>query len=424
MHTPSLTRRTVVLGVATVAVVLVLLDVFVYLSLRSRLYDAVDEILLGRAELATTLAESTPTEELVARLGAAGVPAVVRSSPDEPLQPPPHLVARDVALPGGALITVFASRESADDALEGVVVLEALGTTGAVLVAGLLLGRVSRATMRPLEDVAATARHIAAGDLRGRLRPDHPETDLGQVAATFDEVFDSLEHAVVDATTAQARSRRFLADAAHQLVTPISGIRVSAELLATETDQLEVDRLLRNLTAETDRVSRLLRSLLRIARLDQGEVAPFRRVPVAELVAICAAQVERATELAPALEVRLDVADGVAGAGVLDLDAVSMDEAVANLLDNARRHALRCVEVGVSTADGQVEVRVADDGPGMDADTASRAFDRFVTLDQRGGSGLGLPIARAIVEAHRGELIYSDNAFVLRVPIGTVSHRS
>jgi signal transduction histidine kinase len=96
----------------------------------------------------------------------------------------------------------------------------------------------------------------------------------------------------------------------------------------------------------------------------------------------------------------------------------SLAPALANLLDNARRHAAGRIELTVGTDQAsQLEIRLADDGPGLPLEMAERAFERFVSLDGKGGTGLGLAIARELARAHGGELSYQGGAFVLRLPM-------
>ena len=93
-----------------------------------------------------------------------------------------------------------------------------------------------------------------------------------------------------------------------------------------------------------------------------------------------------------------------------------VSEVLANVLDNARRHASRRIDLVVAAADHTVEIRVVDDGPGLPDPLVERAFERFVSLDGKGGSGLGLPIARGLARAHGGDLTY-EGGFVLRLPV-------
>ena len=219
------------------------------------------------------------------------------------------------------------------------------------------------------------------------------------------------------AIDAELASREFLAMAAHQLRTPVAGIRSSAEaLLMSDPDVETAQLLLAGLCQQAARASQLVGSLLRMARLDQHEPLPFARV---DLVALAERAVRDLATLTPGLMWRVQSPD--ADELLATCNAHSIAEAVSNLLDNARRHATTTVSVVIRDGGNTAEVNVTDDGPGLPAGTASLAFERFVTLDGQGGTGLGLPIARAIAEAHEGRLDYDTGTFVLRIPKGLES---
>jgi signal transduction histidine kinase len=235
------------------------------------------------------------------------------------------------------------------------------------------------------------------------------------MAETLDSTLLQLQTALVEAQEAEASSRRFLADAAHQLRTPLAGIRGCAELLLRGAAEEDRDRLLAVMVRETTRSAHLITALLRIARLDQGEPLPSGEVDVAQL---CRDEVERLSLLAPDLEFVLDLSD--APSQTLPLDSGSCREILSNLADNARRHASSRITFTVTTEEQRVLVRVSDDGPGVADEDRDRIFERFVSLDRRGGSGLGLPIARGLAQALGGELCYADG-FVLDLPRTTGS---
>jgi len=217
------------------------------------------------------------------------------------------------------------------------------------------------------------------------------------------------------ARDAEEHGREFLAFAAHQLRTPLAGIRSTVEALVVSNDVADSERLLGGLARESARAGRLVTALLRVARLDQHEPLPLRRADVAELAR---AEVDRAGVAWPMSIWDLDAPDGSVDI-LCNPDAVA--EAIAALLDNARRHACSRVTVTVRAPANSVEIAISDDGPGLPPGQVDAAFQRFVSLDGRGGSGLGLPIARGIAEAHRGKLTYEDGTFTIRLPRLSVS---
>lgn len=203
----------------------------------------------------------------------------------------------------------------------------------------------------------------------------------------------------------EARSRAFLASAALQLRTPVAALGTSVEALLLEGASPAQERLLANVATEASRLGRLVASLLRTARLDQGE--PLQPEPTC-LAELCEAELDRVRQLS-SLSWRLEVERGTPAFVMVDPRATS--ESLGNVLDNARRHAATTVTVRVSADRGHVLIEVTDDGPGLPTGAESRAFDRFVTLDGRSGTGLGLAIARDLVRRQSGELAYHHKAF-------------
>jgi signal transduction histidine kinase len=226
------------------------------------------------------------------------------------------------------------------------------------------------------------------------------------------ELVDRGRRQAAAARAAERLSRDFLATAAHQLRTPLAGIRSTVDTLLLDGDlDSHQEQMLITVTREASRAGRHLASLLRVARLDQHEPMPQRRLP---LVPLLRDELARAAARRPALSWDLHpVADGPD----ITCNPDAIGEAVANLLDNAGRHARTSVAVAARPSADHVEVIVRDDGSGLPVDRAEAAFQRFVSMDPHGGSGLGLPIARGIAEAHHGTLEYRDGAFVLRLPM-------
>ncbi len=286
------------------------------------------------------------------------------------------------------------------------------GTLGLGLVA-LLVGLAAARALAPLQRMTTTAQLIAHGDRGRRLRPDRPETELGQAAAAFDSMLDALETAESDARQAadaaqraEANTRRFLSDAAHELRTPIAGIQALAQQLAADTGSAARRRRFATLLAgETRRAARLVADLLDIARIDAGTTL---RCEEMDLVEIAAAEVDRAAMLAPNLTVRLS---GDGQTLPVHADPQRIAQILSNLLDNACRHTPDGGEITVHTAarEHNAEVTVTDTGPGIPDSERERVFDRLVRLDNArnrdsGGAGLGLSIARALAQAHHGSL--------------------
>ncbi|MGH9040385.1 MAG: HAMP domain-containing sensor histidine kinase [Acidimicrobiia bacterium] len=423
MRTVSLRRRVVRIGVAAVVLVLLGGDAFVYLSVRDHLIDNLGRLLDGRAALAQgfgpdftpyEVARLAGSEVRVSVLGPDGTPitaSIDHEPPGAPLPAPRPWLTRRVVLPDGNVVVLIATHHNMDRTLREVLVSEVFGTVTGLGLALLLLGRASRVALRPIDTVVATARRIQSGRTGERLRPDRTNTELGQMALAFDEMLDGLEAALGEARASDEAARRFLAEAAHQLRTPIAGIQASVEALPAVHDDAEREELLASVAREAVRAGRRVAALLRMARLDQGG-EPVRRV--CDVVALSREEAERIAGMAPGLHVAFE-ADRPSMTVEVDPDGVR--EALANLLDNARRHARTTITVRVSVDQGAFEARIEDDGPGVPAGDHERVFERFVSLDGHGGTGLGLAIARGIARAHGGDVRCRDGAFVLAIPI-------
>jgi len=238
-------------------------------------------------------------------------------------------------------------------------------------------------------------------------------TEQRWLAGALDESIRQLQAALEAAESAEERVRTFMENAAHQLRGPITGVHMSAESLLADPWQPDRQRLLANMVRGAARAGQMIASLLRAARLDQGEhvISPAP----CDILGICTDEVDRLYSLAPNLDIvlRADHVDDARPA----VDAETVREILANLLDNARRYAVQRIWVTITVQNAIVEIRVADDGPGLPNDLLERAFERFVTVGDHAGSGLGLPIARGLARAHGGDLFYADGAFVLRLPV-------
>jgi len=431
MRTPSLQRQAMRAALAAFLVVTVAVGSFVYLNMRSQLEEDLDELLGARRSVAEQVLVELGGDlpGTARRLAELGVPArVITADGRDVSVPPPSSsatvataeVLRDpaaavsiVLTADGGRVEVLASRSGIDRILTRLLLVLGAAFLVSITLALRLLRRAVGVALRPLVQMSAAARRIAAGARDERLHPDDPTTELGSLAIDFDAMLDALEGAMHAARTAEQSQRRFLADVAHQLRTPMAGIRVSTELLLMQADGTpeERERLLGNLVRETTRVTRMVNGLLRISRLDLDAALLLQST---DLVELCRREVDRQVELAE-VPVELQVLEAPATPVLIDPE--QFQEALANLVDNSRRFARSRIVVTVAELDdGQVVVRVVDDGPGLAAEDRERAFERFVTLGPGVGTGLGLPIARGIARAHGGDLVHADGAFELRLP--------
>jgi two-component system, OmpR family, sensor kinase len=275
---------------------------------------------------------------------------------------------------------------------------------GAVtLAAALLAGYILAArTAAPLRRIARVAAAVDAGDLAPRIgdQPGAAE-EVRVLAESFDHMLDRLDQAFL-------RQREFVSDASHELRTPLTAIRGQLEVLAAEKDPppAEIRRVEGLVLTELGRIERLVSDLLTLARLDEG---PGLRI---EPVTLPAA-IER---LLGDEALGAGVSVGELPSGTVPSDPDRFAQVLRNLLRNARQHCGPDGRVAVSAvaADGELVIRVDDDGPGIPAVERDRVFDRFHRLDSSrtrdlGGSGLGLAIVRSIVELHGGRIWAEDS---------------
>jgi len=285
---------------------------------------------------------------------------------------------------------------------------------GLAIGAPLLLGVVALATwevvgrtLRPVEALRRGAEEItgAAGGGSGRLPVPGPRDEIRRLAVTLNDMLARLE-------AARERQRAFVSDAAHELRSPLASAGAQLEVASRVDAGTPTGELAADVLADVDRLSRLVDDLLLLARADE---APVRR---REPVGLGTLANEVASRYAAA---RVPVTVSADAATVLG-DPVALRRVLANLVDNAVRHADRSVCLSVEQRDGTATVAVTDDGPGIAAADRERVFDRFTRLDagrgrEEGGAGLGLAIVRELVRAHGGTVTLADAGPGLRAEV-------
>jgi two-component system OmpR family sensor kinase len=274
----------------------------------------------------------------------------------------------------------------------------ALACGGAAWGASRLAGRLTR----PLERIAEAARAVGGDDPTARIPEDARDFELRTVAARLNEMLERLHRALAAERQAVAAQRRFVADASHELRTPLANLRGAVEVALRRPRDAEAYRAtLTTAQAEIERLGRLVGDLLTLSRADAGHLA-LRRAPC-DLAAIATAAVEAAAPRAElkTLQLALEAPAPVAIAG----DADRLREVLDNLLDNAIRHGPpgSAVRVIVSAEGGGGRLVVSDAGPGIAPDARAEVFERFFRIDAS-GAGLGLAIAKVLVEAHGGSI--------------------
>jgi two-component system OmpR family sensor kinase len=323
----------------------------------------------------------------------------------------------------GNLLVVGIPLDSVNATLNNLLVLEA-SISGGVVILMLIAGWILvRRGLRPLERMATTARSIAASDLSKRVEPSNDATEVGRLGLALNTMLEQLQAAFQERERNEERLRHFISDASHELRTPLTSMQGYAELLqrAPALDHDDMTLALRRMEAETKRMGVLVDDLLLLARLDQGR--PLEREPV-DLEAL----VHDACTDARAADPIRRITTAAAAPLVVTGDAMRLRQVLANLVRNALVHTPPGTPVEISLhADGaDAVIDVVDHGRGIPETQRAQIFERFHRADpersgDRGGSGLGLSIAAAVVTAHGGRIGVTQTAgggatFTVRLP--------
>lgn len=305
------------------------------------------------------------------------------------------VVSKKATVPTGSQIVIVGrSLDDIAEATGAAIRLLAGGVPLLVLVVAAVTWWITGRALRPVESIRAEVEGISAAGLDRRVPEPSTGDEIARLATTMNRMLARLE-------SAQARQRRFVSDAAHELRSPVASIRQHAEVALARPENTHVDDLAGIVHRENLRVEQLVDDLLLLARLDEGGREGEVQVDLDDLVLAEAARLRGTTPL------EVDTT-GVGAGRVLGRPA-ELERVVRNLADNAARHAERVVALAVSDTGTHTLLTVDDDGPGIPPADRDRVFDRFVRLDdararEGGGAGLGLSIVRAVVEAHGGEV--------------------
>ena len=456
MQRVTLRLRLTLTLVALVFAGLVLANAALYVSLRSFLFDRVDQQLTGATQ---------PVTQALASQGGANLPdlgltrenattvlppgtygaildanaAVVRyvfftygsATPTAPVLP--STIVKDAgSAPGGTTFTargsgregrayrVLGSRIANTDyilivaiplsevtqTLARLVVIEVIVTIGVLVALAALAWYLVRRELRPLEDMATTAGAIAEGDLGRRIDHTEPGTEVGRLGIALNAMLAQIERSFERRKRSEEKLRRFLAQASHELRTPLVSIRGYAELFrrGAKDRPEDLELAMRRIEQEAARMGVLVDELLQVARRD--EERPLERAPV-DLSQVAGDAVADARTVAPERSIEF----AAPGAVVVSGDEAGLRQLVANLVVNAVQHAgdAATIRVSVERDTEHALLVVADDGAGMSAEDAERIFEPFYRSEQsraagQGSSGLGLSIVAAIAERHGGSV--------------------
>lgn len=289
-----------------------------------------------------------------------------------------------------------------------VTVMALLAAAVAAVGCWLVRHAVARA-LQPVERLRAEL--VAAADAEPGARVGVPATgdDVERLAGRVNLLLDRLE-------TSAAQRRAFIADASHELRTPLAGLRTRIELALDDPDDGDLADNLEHALDDVERLHRIVEDLFVLARLDSGDLPERRRL---DLGALVESEVAGRTSAVP---VTVKAESGIMVMG----NRSRLARVLMNLLSNAERYAVARIEIQVRAVGEEAVVEVHDDGPGIPPDARERVFERFARLDaarsrDKGGSGLGLPLARQIAIAHGGTLYVANGTYgarlVLRLPL-------
>ncbi len=348
-----------------------------------------------------------------------------------------------VDLPGLGQYRVHASRISGTTVITGLPTKDIENTVASLVGWEVLFGGVGvvaaggvavfvvRRQMRPLRQVAQTAREVAGlplatGEIGVTARvPDQlsdERTEVGQVAVALNTLLGHMEQALDARHRSEQQVRQFVADASHELRTPLTTIHGYAQLALRLQEPEQLTHAMGKVMVETTRMASLVEDLLLLARLDAGR--PLQRRPV-DLTRLAMDSVADARIVGPDHRWALNLPPEPV---VVTGDEPRLHQVISNLLSNARRHtpAGTTVTVGLTAGDNSEAVlTIHDDGPGIPADLQPNVFKRFTRADtsrtrDSGGSGLGLSLAQSITQAHGGAITVTstpgNTRFTLALP--------
>ncbi|MDX6256406.1 MAG: hypothetical protein QOJ11_2740 [Frankiales bacterium] len=444
----SLRARLTVAATVTIAVVLVLASLLLLWRVHASLLASVDDTARRESlavadqvngathpKLALPVGQSEAVQVLdgtghvvASSASIEGEPAMFSFSPDPGrLNPQLRTVGATPLGDGPSRVAIVATSRTPRYQVFVVIPLNQVSTSTAKLVAALsagvpaLLALLAGATwlltgraLRPVERLRRQAADITVTDLQRRVDVPSGGGELGRLADTLNDLLDRLD-------TSLGRQRRFVADAAHELRSPVAAIRAQLEV----NDRVNHVGKPAAVTAESVRLSQLVEDLLALAQLDASPQPRAEPVDLDDLAFAEVALLRHRTTIA--VDTR-----SVRPAQVIG-DPGLLSRALRNLLDNAARYAASQISVMVGVVGDHAEIVVADDGPGIPAADRLRVLERFTRLDtararDSGGVGLGLAIVNDVVTVHRGRIAISDNHPGARVtmtfPLPAVTERA
>jgi signal transduction histidine kinase len=307
-------------------------------------------------------------------------------------------------------VVVLVSLDQYDRTLLSITRLLEIGLPILLAVVGLICWIIVGRALRRIESLRREVADVALRPGEHRVAEPHTDDEVGRLARTLNSMLDRLE-------ASSARERRFLADASHELRSPIANIRTAVEVALHRPNAADWPRVADEVLVEDARMTRLVEELLLLARSDEGRLAPVEQP--CDLLAVAREVVAAAAYTEPPLVT-------VAGSPALVLVPEGyVERVIGNLVDNARRFAATRVDVVIRATAKTATIEVRDDGPGVPAGERERIFERFYRLDEardreHGGFGLGLAIVADLCHAYDGTIEVGDGGpgavFSVRFP--------
>ncbi len=268
---------------------------------------------------------------------------------------------------------------------------------------GIVLARaLTLQVLRPLVDVTTALERFASGEVSAQTIAADPRAEFGSLAVAYNAAIAQMERAFGERDRANAAMRQFINDAGHQLRTPLTVVRGFIAILRKGDlrSPEDRDRILDTMNRQSQLMGSLIEKLMLLdSWQDEARRAASEPIEVAQLVEDVVLPI---AEAQPGRRVQLDAAS----VGLASIDPIDFTYALTNVVDNALKYTRGSIDVSVRRAGDRIEIAVADEGPGMNANEASHAFDRFYRGPRRDvdGSGLGLAIARRAIERAGGSL--------------------
>jgi heavy metal sensor kinase len=316
------------------------------------------------------------------------------------------------------IVVAGSSLEPTDEELESLREILAYVVPLALLLAGIGGWFLARQSLSPLAAMVDRARKMTAENLSGRLPVANPRDELGRLAETFNDLLSRLEVSISAQRQLTGAQRQFMADASHELRTPVATTRTAANVALQQPhrDELEYRDTLAIIEQQAARLSRIVEDMFTLARADAGTY-PLRQTPM-YLDEVVEDVVKGARVLASARDVSIDATTSPSAAFTGDEELIR--RLMVNLLDNAIRYApaRSTVHVDLAQATGGYALSISDHGSGIPVEVQPHIFERFYRADAArtrrdgldGGAGLGLALARWIAEVHGGHLALAQSS--------------